>query len=350
MSCFLMFTNQTLDIIILLVIHMRYDKLNQILTSISYSESQHLKGIKPNYNDILYTLDNNNNKIYHFNFSSQIPDDSIIILRNERFAPVPTHIHDYIEINFMYSGKCIQTIGTNTITLKQGQITLIDTKTPHSIGNTDENDILINFVISKEYFTSVILSQLKNNNLISSFFINAFNDSNSKLNYLVFNTENNERLQLFIKEFLLEYYYPSSNNKQVMNHLFILIILDMMNAIDTSVVYKSISQTNTLMVDCLKYLENHFLTCTLKETAQHLGVNECYLSSLFKRYLNKTYKEIIIQLKMEYAAKLLVNSNLSIEEVAHKTGYHNLTFFYHKFESYFSCLPSVYRNKNKIEL
>ena len=149
MSCFLMFTNQTLDIIILLVIHMRYDKLNQILTSISYSESQHLKGIKPNYNDILYTLDNNN-KIYHFNFSSQIPDDSIIILRNERFAPVPTHIHDYIEINFMYSGKCIQTIGTNTITLKQGQITLIDTKTPHSIGNTDENDILINFVISKE--------------------------------------------------------------------------------------------------------------------------------------------------------------------------------------------------------
>ena len=77
MSCFLMFTNQTLDIIILLVIHMRYDKLNQILTSISYSESQHLKGIKPNYNDILYTLDNNNNKIYHFNFSSQIPDDSI---------------------------------------------------------------------------------------------------------------------------------------------------------------------------------------------------------------------------------------------------------------------------------
>ena len=132
----------------------------------------------------------------------------------------------------MYSGKCVQTINGKSFTLSQGQMTLIDTKTAHSIGYTDENDIMMNFMISKDYLNNSFFSKLTSNNLITTFFINAINDSNSNLNYMIFNTENDKRLQFFIHEYIWEYYHPSFNSQEILNSLFALIILEMMNTLE----------------------------------------------------------------------------------------------------------------------
>ena len=83
----------------------------------------------------------------------------------------------------------------------------------------------------KDYLNNQFFSKLSQHNLITSFFINAINDKESHLNYMIFNTENNERLQTFLTELLLEYYRPSYNSKEMMNSLFVLIILEMIHLI-----------------------------------------------------------------------------------------------------------------------
>ncbi|MEG0367124.1 MAG: AraC family transcriptional regulator [Coprobacillus sp.] len=322
-------------------------ELDKLLKEYTESEKRHLHGKITKHIEL--------NSIYNILdkqiFSAEngfVISDNIILAKNQRFAEVPLHRHEYIEINYMYSGTCEQTIDGKSSLLKQGQMTFIDTKTPHSIGYTDEDDIMINFIIKKEYLNTKFFSKLSNNNLITSFFINAINDENTNLNYMIFNTEDNQRLKMFIYEFILECYKPSLNTQDIKDSLFILIILEMINTLDTSINYESITESNTLIISALQYIENNFLTCTLESTAKHLNVNACYLTTILKKHFHQSYKELIIKLRMDYAVKLLTNSSLTIDEVARKVGYQNLSFFYKKFKEIYQCSPKEYRLINSL--
>ncbi|WP_028043998.1 AraC family transcriptional regulator [Candidatus Stoquefichus massiliensis] len=325
---------------------MRKDELDKLLRKYTISEINHKKNIKTDYSHMPFMYDQHQNKIYNFQFSHLLSNQTIAILRNERFADVPTHVHDFIEMNYMYSGQCVQIINGKKSLLKKGQMTLIDTKTPHSLGYTDENDIMINMIIGKEYLNHQIFSKLSHQNLMTSFFINAFNDQ-SQFNYMIFNTENNERLQTFIIELLLEYYQPTIHSYEMLNSLFVLIILEMMNNLDTSINYESVSESNSIIFAALEYMEHHYLTCTLESTAKHVNVNASYLTTLLKKYFQKSYKELIIQLKMDYACSLLLNTNETIDAIARQCNYQNLSFFYKKFRAIYHCSPKEYRNKHK---
>ena len=320
-------------------------KLDHFLRTYSRTEIKHKNGFATQYaTKGKYRLINN---IYQFN-TDNVPDsDTIIVYKNQRFDDVPTHVHDHIEINYMYSGSCSQIIDGHEVILKKGQMTLIDTRTPHAIGYTDENDILINFIIKKDYLNNSFFSKLTDNNLITSFFINAINQDNTVLNYLIFNTENNQRLQMFILEFIYEYFYPTLNSTEIKKSLFVLIILEMINTLDTSINLESITKSSTIIILALQYLEKNFLTCSLDSTAKYLNINPCYLTTLLKKNFNYSYKELIIKLKMQYASKLLLNSSYSIDQIAHECGYQNLSFFYKKFKETYYCLPKEYRNRNK---
>lgn len=320
------------------------EQVDAILKAYSEAEIRHKNNIPTNYKKIPLTKDYKDNDVYNFIIP---PCPSIQLYKNARFEEVPTHIHSNIEINYMYSGSCIQTIDYKKHTIKKGQMTFIDTKTPHSIGYTDEDDLLINFVISKELLNSGFFSKLTDHNLISTFFINAINNNSDKLNYLIFNTENNRRLNNFIQEFIWEYYHPSRNTEEIKNSLFILIILEMINSLDTCINLESISPSNTTVISALKYMEAHFKTCTLESTAHYVHINPIYLTTLLKKYFHKSYKELIIELRLNYAEKLLLNSNLPIDTIARESGYQNLTYFYRKFKELYHYSPKEYRLKNR---
>ena len=329
---------------------MRQDELDKILREYSLSETNHKKNIFGDYAYMPYVYDDEHHKIYSFYFSNHLPHNTVTILKNERFAAVPTHIHDFIEINYMYSGSCEQSIDGKKSLLKKGQMTLIDTRTPHSLGYTEENDIMINILIGKDYLNNQFFSKLSQHNLITSFFINAINDKESHLNYMIFNTENNERLQTFLTELLLEYYRPSYNSKEMMNSLFVLIILEMINTLDTSINYESVNESHSIIFLTLQYIAKNYLHCTLESTAQHVHVNPSYLTTLLKKHLKKSYKELIIDLKMNNAAQLLIHSDEPIDIIARQSGYQNLTFFYKKFKELYHCSPKEYRQRNRLSL
>lgn len=319
---------------------METTKLSNLLKAYNSIEIKHKNHIKSTFINFPYIYDINHKKIYVINYSIH---NTILLNKNPRFDIVPTHIHDFIEINYMYSGQCEQIIDGHSFTIHKGQMTLIDTNSPHSIGYTGENDILVNFLVPKDYLNNSFFSKLTDHNLITTFFINAINDQNTKLNYMIFNTENNHRLQFFIHEYIWEYYHPSHNTEEIKNSLFVLIILDMINTLDSSINYESISESNSVIISALKYMEENFTTCTLESTAKQVGVNPTYLTTLLKHSFSKSYKELIIELRLEHAKKMLLNSNMTIDQIAQECGYQNLTYFYKKFKELYHCTPKEYR-------
>lgn len=327
---------------------MDHKELDEKLRPLTDRELYHKENpeISSNYSK-LNQVDYEGQKIYLFNLVSLVVGENIIISRHTRFAEVPMHIHDIIELSYVYSGKFTEVIKDKTVTLNEGQVSIIDTGIPHSILPTNEEDIIINILIRKEYFSTSFLSRLSSKGIISEFLVNAVSDKKNHDNYIIFNSDNNKKMPNLIKELLCEYYEKSLFSDEIIDCYMILIFTELIKTFqyDTN---HSLTDSNgsATVIDILNYLEENYMTCTLSSMATHFNFHPNYLSSLIKKSTNKSFKELIQAQKLTRCSILLSNSDMPIYEIANEIGYQNLNFFYKKFKSYFGITPNEFRQKH----
>lgn len=76
------------------------------------------------------------------------------------------------------------------------------------------------------------------------------------------------------------------------------------------------------------------------------GRSREHLCRSLKEHYNTTPSVLVNDLRLEYCANLLINSNLSVTDICYSGGYDNLSWFYKVFCQKFGVTPSRYR-KNK---
>lgn len=92
---------------------MDFSQLEQTLFDITPSERRYLKNERPNYIDNHHIITRGIEHIFHFRYST-LPTSSqegtvdFFIRKQSRFTPVPNHITDYIELNYVYCGQSQQ--------------------------------------------------------------------------------------------------------------------------------------------------------------------------------------------------------------------------------------------------
>lgn len=285
--------------------------------------------------------------VFHFeHFTATVEQGNVptfLIVPHTRYSAVPAHFHDYVEMSYVYSGQVQQTIHQTLVNLQQGQVSLIDTGTVHSIGLTTENDIMINVLLSKDYLSVPFLSRLSPNSIISEFFANAISNVASHNNYIVFRSENSRRIGLYFREMLCEYFSPSANTIHVMESLMVLIFSELLTIYEQDEF--SVNHTSSASIfPILRYIESNYMTCTLRSTAAFFNLNPNYLSTLLKKKVGKTYKQLVTSERLSHAAYLLKNTGLPVYEIANAVGYENLSFFFDKFQQQFHKTPKEFRH------
>ena len=84
---------------------------------------------------------------------------------------------------------------------------------------------------------------------------------------------------------------------------------------------------------------------TLKNISNQLHFNCAYLGQKFKRHVNMTFNEYLLQQRMEKAKRLLLETDMKIYEIAHRVGYSEVDWFYKKFKEYTGTSANEYRKK-----
>ena len=98
----------------------------------------------------------------------------------------------------------------------------------------------------------------------------------------------------------------------------------------------------------LTYLHGHFREDPpMAQTAQRCGFNPSYFSALFHRETGRTYKEYLSALKLDYARKLLLASDLSVTEVCYACGFHSLSHFLREYKQKFGASPRTARRAGR---
>lgn len=88
--------------------------------------------------------------------------------------------------------------------------------------------------------------------------------------------------------------------------------------------------------------ENYSLDLTRDMVAESVYMSGAYFSRCFKQITNTTYKDCLIEIRMQKAAELL-KTNQKISDIALQVGYPNPNRFNINFRHYTSYTPSEYR-------
>ena len=94
----------------------------------------------------------------------------------------------------------------------------------------------------------------------------------------------------------------------------------------------------------LAYIDRHGgEPITLEQVAAVAHVSPSRIRHVFKEVTGLGFKDYVTHVRMAEAKRLLLSTDLSVEEVAHAVSYTNLSQFYKVFDRSCSMSPATYR-------
>lgn len=280
-----------------------------------------------------------------FNYFNPIFKD-FIITKSPRYTEVNEHDHEYIEMIYVYSGKLTQKINNQNITLNKGDICLLDTHCKHSLEYLDKDDIVINILLSKDFFDSIFVDLLYENDIISNLVIDSFYQ-NTTSRYIILKSSFNNEIQDIFTRILCEYYDKSVGSKTLIKGYILILFTLLLRLKKLSGLDNEVMKSDAIMMELNNYLKKNFMNTSLNDVAKHFNYSSSYMSNLIKTKTGKSFVDFLKEFKLKQACFLLKNTNLPTKQIILNIGYSNASYFYRIFKDYYNVTPIEYRKNNQ---
>lgn len=92
---------------------------------------------------------------------------------------------------------------------------------------------------------------------------------------------------------------------------------------------------------------NYEKDLSLTVLATHYFISKYQISRLFKKEFGINFSDYVLKVRMEAAGMMLRNSSAKLDEVAHRTGFEETSYFSRVFSKYYEITPGEYRKQQK---
>lgn len=253
--------------------------------------------------------------------------------KTERFT---THCHDYYELFLTVAGNIRHYVNGELTILEEGTLVLIRPNDTHGYMYDGEDYSFINLALDRDMFENMLiyaggtfdrdkilksalpptakLTELERDTVLKKF---------NGLNMLPTTDKHTARIK--IRMLLLDVFteYFCKQERQ-----------------ESSYAPSWLEETLVLMTTPENF------TLGIERMTELSGKTREHLSRSVKKYTGKTLTEYINDLRINYAANLLKNTNLSITRICFDSGFGNMSRFYSYFNKTYGVSPLIYR-KNK---
>ena len=93
----------------------------------------------------------------------------------------------------------------------------------------------------------------------------------------------------------------------------------------------------------LEYIDSDCRNANLTKIAEDTHQSVTVLSKLIKQRTGSNFQELLQQKRFSMAVKLLLDTDLSVEDIALDVGYENQSYFFRQFKSRYGMTPRKYR-------
>lgn len=272
-----------------------------------------------------------------------------IVERHKTEFTYPLHQHKEFELNFIERGKgvrrivgdSVEEIGDYELVLlggedlehvwEQGRCTSKDIReiTVHFFGDIFGDDLL-----SKNQFAS-IRSMLQKADHGLAFPISTIMKVYSALDTIA---DESERFVQFLKFMYVLYELSVSDGVRVLA--------------SSSFSHTESNVESSRIQKVKQYVNDHYAeSLKLDDIADLVGMSPVAFSRFFRQRTGRTLSDYIIDIRLGYAARMLVDSSKNISEICYECGFNNLSNFNRTFKAKRNYTPRDFRamfKKNKV--
>lgn len=208
------------------------------------------------------------------------------------------------------------------------------------------------FVIVNSNEVHSIEAPVPNHTIVVQIPISCFSGYMEEDNYAVFRKQSEEDNRYLIQ--LIAQMYQVYQNRELayelkvrslfLELLYLLVTKFMEQEQDQDVISQK-RHLNRLSRITAYMKENYNQDISLESVAGIFGFSPTYLSRMFSRYADVSYKTYLLNLRTEYGLREMMNTDHSLNEIALNNGFPDSRAFAKAFRKRYGCLPSIYRQR-----
>ncbi len=108
---------------------------------------------------------------------------------------------------------------------------------------------------------------------------------------------------------------------------------------------RSMSYTAAVRLSVQYMRENYGRKITLDEVAAYVHLSRAYLSMLFKKEVGQNFSTYLQEIRLEAARELMGGRDISVQEIADRTGFFDASHLSRTFKARYGCSPTEYRKE-----
>ena len=244
----------------------------------------------------------------------------------------PMHWHNNIEIVFVISGEVKAKINNLEFVVHKGEILFVNSNELHETEANNKNEIeaitiLLSYDFMKQYYPQ-----------IDSYY---------------FELEGREEESKKIKELMVKCADEYKDKGEVYELKISILLMELCKILIENCKVKR-DRENIVIQDekniqnlkrAIAYMEeNYELNLCLKDIAYEIGMAPTYFERFFKKNTGETFYSYLNKIRLYYSYKELINTDLSITEIALNNGFANVKSFIELFKRTYNMTPGKYRS------
>lgn len=265
-------------------------------------------------------------------------------IRKHTSSQIPYyHSHDFYEMIYVCWGSCSQYLNgeDGKLTMQAGEACILTPGMIHTILPCTPESLVLKLTIPAEDMKRILNEMQESKGVENGSDTSGFSELMRQQNEVfVFRAfQGSDLLQPFMERLLEE---SAENNvyREMMLH----------NLLSLLLIRLARNGQNQFRPDLLQkitsYIRRDLHTASLQELAGQMGYSTRQLRRRIQEKTGGTFSDILQRVRLEEAAALLRDTDLTVEEIAERTGYQSVSGIYKRFQTVFHMTPNAYRKKS----
>lgn len=252
-------------------------------------------------------------------------DSEICVLlhpfKRQKNGASPIHRHTYFEMGYVFQGEGVSVVNGVETHLSQGDLFLVSPEALHQMKTFSEEDYVFNVIIQKRLLDDHFLCLISEYNLFTRFFVASILKQSPE-NCLIFRSGQEGEFTFYIYKIICEALLSENYDQNYLRLLLACLFRELSRLHQRTMEEKSKQENEGLSISrVLQYLTEHYPNATIQSVAGHFHYSARYISSFIARYTGSSFGHILREIKLQNAKRLLMQTNLSCEEIARAVGY-----------------------------
>lgn len=261
------------------------------------------------------------------------------IEKHGNYLPNYIHNHEFLEIEVVMRGLCVQEMNGNRFTLEEGDVIMISPSQYHAVSVYDDISVVINVLIPRYAFDSLFASFIKGENIFARYVASLGKTKMFAAGLYVHGCQ-----ELFPT--VVSMYLEGDRSVELGKALISAFIARL--ALQEADQYQLIevgSKSDARIGAILHYIQENPDKVSLKTLSYAFGLTSAYMSALIHKMTGSTFGALLTRRRMGMVLQLLEQEPaMTLSQIADAVGYESVQHLCRVFRRCYHLSPTEYRH------